>query len=461
MNKSILIVDDEEIIRMSLGEGLKDMGYRVSTAANGAEAEDKVRKDKPVAVFLDMRLSGENGLDVLEKIKKAENEAEVIIMTAYGETQSAVRAIKMGAFDYINKPFDLQEIDLIIKKAIKNAEMQKKLYIYEKEKQSLNSELMGDHPLMKAVKRDIDILAKNDEVTALIKGESGTGKEIVATAIHGNSIRKNSPMLKINCGSIPKQLLESEMFGFEKNAFTGANERKKGLMEVADGGTVFLDEIGEMPIELQPKLLRFIEERKFKRVGGLEDIEVDIRIIAATNKNLEEAILKKEFREDLYYRLNVVPVVLPPLRERGDDILILTDKFLEDYNLKFHKKIKGFTKNAKDVLMGYTWRGNVRELKNIVERIVLLTEEEYIDVDDLPFEIRQNEYGIGNEHVEEFTAVTGVIEKGFSLEKQIEKMEIYYMTQALKKCGNNYSKASEMLGITRFSFKRRVEKYFQ
>jgi len=461
LNKSILIVDDEEIIRMSLGEGLKDMGYRVSTAANGTEAEDKVRKVKPVAVFLDMRLSGENGLDILEKIKKAESETEVIIMTAYGDTQSAVKAIKMGAFDYINKPFDLQEIDLIIKKAIKNAEMQKKLYIYEKEKQSLNLELMGEHPLMKAVKRDIDILAKNDEVTALIKGESGTGKEIVATAIHGNSMRKNSPMLKINCGSIPKQLLESEMFGFERNAFTGANERKKGLMEVADGGTVFLDEIGEMPIELQPKLLRFIEERKFKRVGGLEDIEVDIRIIAATNKNLEEAILKREFREDLYYRLNVVPVILPPLRDRGNDILILTDKFLEDYNLKFHKKIKGFTKDARDVLMGHAWRGNVRELKNIVERIVLLTEEEYIDAEDLPFEIRQNECGIGNEHVEEFSAVTGVIEKGFSLENQIERMEIYYMTQALKKCGNNYSKASEMLGITRFSFKRRMEKYFQ
>ncbi|HBV68044.1 MAG TPA: sigma-54-dependent Fis family transcriptional regulator, partial [Clostridiales bacterium] len=302
-------------------------------------------------------------------------------------------------------------IDLIIKKAIKDVEMQKKLYIYEKEKQSLNLELIGEHPLMKAVKRDIDILAKNDEVTALIKGESGTGKEIVATAIHDNSIRKNSPILKINCGSIPKQLLESEMFGFERNAFTGANERKKGLMEVADGGTVFLDEIGEMPIELQPKLLRFIEERKFKRVGGLEDIEVDIRIIAATNKNLEEAILKKEFREDLYYRLNVVPVMLPPLRERGNDILILTDKFLEDYNLKFHKKIKGFTKDAKDVLMGHTWRGNVRELKNIVERIVLLTEEEYIDAEDLPFEIRQNECGIGSEHVEEFSAVTSVIEK--------------------------------------------------
>lgn len=460
MNKSILIVDDEEIIRMSLGEGLKDMGYKVSTAANGTEAEDKVRKVKPMAVFLDMRLSGENGLDILEKIKKAESETEVIIMTAYGDTQSAVRAIKMGAFDYINKPFDLQEIDLIIKKAIKNAEIQKKLYIYEKEKLSLNSELIGEHPLMKAVKREINILAKNDEVTALIKGESGTGKEIVATAIHSNSIRKNSPMLKINCGSIPKQLLESEMFGFEKNAFTGANERKKGLMEVADGGTVFLDEIGEMPIELQPKLLRFIEERKFKRVGGLEDIEVDIRIIAATNKNLEEAIFKKEFREDLYYRLNVVPVVLPPLRERGDDILILTDKFLEDYNLKFHKNIKGFTKDAKDILMEHTWRGNVRELKNIVERIVLLTEEEYIDSDDLPYEIRQNECGIGSEIVEEFPAVTGIIEKGFSLEKQIEKMEIYYMVQALKRCGNNYSKASEMLGITRFSFKRRMEKYF-
>lgn len=461
MNKSILIVDDEEVIRLSLGEGLKDMGYKVSTASNGAEAEEKVRKVKPYVVFLDMRLSEENGLDILERIKKEDSETEVVIMTAYGDTQSAVKAIKLGAFDYINKPFDLQEIDIIIKKVIKSAEMQKKLFIYEKEKQSSDGFILGEHPLIKAVMKNIDILAKNDEVTALIRGESGTGKEIAATAIHNNSIRKNAPMLKINCGSIPKQLLESELFGFEKNAFTGANERKKGLMEVADGGTVFLDEIGEMPIELQPKLLRFIEERKFKRVGGLEDIDVDIRIIAATNKNLEEAIIKKEFREDLYYRLNVVPVIMPSLRERGNDVLILAGKFLEDYNLKFNKKIKGFTEKAQEILLKYMWRGNIRELKNLVERIVLLTEGEYIDIEDIPFEIRQGKYkNILNSDMEGSANEINFIGPGFSLENEIEKLEKHYMMLALEKCGNNFSKASEMLGITRFSFKRRMEKYF-
>lgn len=460
MKKNVLIVDDEEMIRLSLGEGLKDLGYRVSTASNGAEALDVLRKHKPAAVFLDMRLSGENGLDILTKLKDADSDAEVVIMTAYGDTQSAVKAIKLGAFDYINKPFDLQEIDIIINKILKNAEMQKKLYAYEKEKQSSAESLIGEHPLIRDIIKKIDILAKNDEVTALIRGESGTGKEIAATSIHNNSMRKNSPMLKINCGSIPKQLLESELFGFEKNAFTGANERKKGLLEMADGGTVFLDEIGELPMELQPKLLRFLEERKFKRVGGLEDVEVDIRIIAATNKNLEEAINDKEFREDLYYRLNVVPVVLPPLRERGNDILILADKYISDFNLKFNKKIKGFTENAASMLLKYSWRGNVRELKNVVERIVLLTEGNCIDADDLPFEIRMNEKTTFHSEKEGGKDLPEFIEHGFSLEEEVEKIERHYMKLALEKCGNNYSKASEILGITRFSFRRRMEKYF-
>lgn len=460
MKKKILIVDDEEFIRLSLGEGLKDLGYKVATASDGAEAEEKVKKIKPQIVFLDMRLSNESGLDVLTKVKEIDSEVEVVIMTAYGDTQTAVKAIKLGAYDYIGKPFDLQEIDIIIKKIIKSNELQKKLYIYEKEKRLSTEDLIGEHPLMKEVLKRIDVLAKNDEVTVLIRGESGTGKDLVASAIHDNSIRNNSAMIKINCASIPKQFLESELFGFEKNSFTGANERKKGLMEIADGGTVFLDEIGEMPMELQPKLLRFLEERKFKRIGGLEDIEVDIRVIAATNKNLEAAISNKEFREDLYYRLNVVPIFLPPLRERGGDIQTLSNKFLRDYNHKFNKKIKGFTKNAEKALLRYSWRGNVRELKNVIERIVLMTEEDYIDVEDLPFEIRNDKKGEAHGLYKKTEPGTETLDPGFSLEREVEQMEIHYIKLALKICNNNFSKASEMLGLSRFALKRRMEKYF-
>lgn len=461
MNSKILIVDDEEIIRLSLSEGLKDLGYKVSTADNGAMAIDVVRKFKPQVVFLDMRLSNENGLDILPKIKEVDSEIEIVIMTAYGDIQTAVRAIKLGAFDYINKPFDLQEIDIIIKRIIKNLELQKKIYILEKEKQSYVENIIGEHPLMLDIFNKINILSKNDNVTVLIRGETGTGKELVALAIHNKSIRKNSNILKINCGSIPHQLIESELFGFEKNAFTGANNRKKGLIEIADGGTVFLDEIGELPLELQPKLLRFLEERKFKRVGGLDDIEVDIRVIAATNKDLEKAIRNKEFREDLYYRLNVVPIHIPPLRERGGDILILANNFLQEYNRRFNKNVKGFTKKSEESLLSYNWSGNVRELKNVVERIVILSGGEYIDLDDLPYEIKRNIRD--DESILKFTNYecnNDVFYQGFSLEKEVEEMETFYLKLALKKCSNNYTKASEMLGISRFAFKRRIEKYF-
>ena len=460
MNSKILIVDDEEIIQLSLSEGLKDLGYKVSTADNGAMAIDVVKKFKPQVVFLDMRLSNENGLDILPKIKEVDSEIEIVIMTAYGDIQTAVRAIKLGAFDYINKPFDLQEIDIIIKRIIKNLELQKKIYILEKEKQSYVENIIGEHPLMKDNFNKIEILSKNDNVTVLIRGETGTGKELVASAIHSNSSRKDSTILKINCGSIPQQLIESELFGFEKNAFTGANNRKKGLLELADGGTVFLDEIGELPLEVQPKLLRFLEERKFKRVGGLEDIEVDIRIIAATNKDLEGAIKNKEFREDLYYRLNVVPIYIPPLRERGMDILILANNFLHQYNKKFNKNIKAFTEKAEKALLKYKWSGNVRELKNVVERIVILGGGEFIDICDLPFEINRNaNEDVSISDIVDYKDNSEIFYPDFSLEKQVEDMEIYYIKMALKCCNNNYSKASEMLGISRFAFKRRIEKY--
>lgn len=461
MHKRILIVDDEETIRLSLKEGLTDLGYRVSTAGNGAAALEEIKSLKPQVIFLDMRLSQENGLELIPQIKEIDKEVEVVIMTAYGDIQTAVKAIKEGAFDYINKPFDLEEIDIIIGRVIKNLKLQKKIYLLEKERKSQGEYMLGEAPSMREVLTKIDILSSNDGVTVLIRGETGTGKELVASAIHENSARKDAPMLKINCGAMPQQLIESELFGFEKNAFTGATTRKKGLMEIADGGTVFLDEIGEISLNVQTKLLRFLEERKFKRVGGLEDIEVDIRVIAATNKNLEEAMRKKEFREDLYYRLNVVPIQLPPLRERGRDILLLVEYYLQEYNRKFHKKIKGFSKEVENVLLDYPWRGNVRELKNVIERIVILKEGDSIDLKDLPFEI-YNSVGNASAEIEKDKGrkdASKVFHPGFSLEKEVQEIELQYIKTALEHCKNNYSKASEMLGISRFALKRKMEKY--
>lgn len=462
MKFRILIVDDEEIIRLSMNEGLKDLGYNVCTSKDGTEAIEKLRDFRPHVIFLDLRLTTESGLEVLKNIKKFDSEVEVVIMTAYGDIESAVEAIKLGAYDYINKPFDLQEIDIIIKRVIQNLELKKKVYILEN--QSEIESIIGENDKMKDVFNKIKVLSKNDNVTVLIRGDSGTGKELVANAIHMNSNRKSSNMLKINCGAIPQNLIESELFGFEKNSFTGANNSKKGLMEIADGGTLFLDEIGELPLEVQPKLLRVLEERKFKRIGGLKDIEIDIRIIAATNKNLEEAIKNKEFREDLYYRLNVVPIHLPPLRERGRDILILSNNFLKNFNRKFNKKIKGFTKEAEKALMSYPWKGNVRELRNIMERVVLLAETDYIDIKNLPYEIYKGKTNINDFSKnlldnEEFE--NKFINENFSLEKEIEKIEIHYIKLALNYCNNNYSKASKMLGMSRFAFKRRLEKYFE
>ncbi|SES82712.1 two-component system, NtrC family, response regulator AtoC [Natronincola peptidivorans] len=461
MRKRILIVDDEEMIRLSLKEGLTDLGYQVSTAENGMKALGEMEDFKPQIIFLDMRLSGESGLELIPKIKEIDRDVEVVIMTAYGDIQTAVKAIKRGAFDYINKPFDLEEIDIIIRRIIKSLVLQKKVYLLEQEKKAQYEYMLGEDPSMQEVIDKIHILSSNDTVTVLIQGETGTGKELVASAIHNNSIRKDAPMVKINCGALPQQLVESELFGFEKNAFTGANTRKKGLLEVADGGTVFLDEIGEVSLNVQTKLLRFLEERKLKRVGGLEDIEVDIRIIAATNKNLEEAISKKEFREDLYYRLNVVPIYLPPLRERGRDILVLAEHYLQEFNKKFHKRIKGFTRDAEKGLLTYSWRGNVRELKNIIERSVLLGEGEEIDLKDLPFEAHKDSHQslLGNIKSRGQQDLGKALPPNFSLEKEIQEIETQYILLALQYCNNNYSKASEMLGISRFALKRKIEKY--
>lgn len=461
MKKKVLIIDDEKNICLSLKEGLADLGYESDDALNGNEGIDKVMTFKPHVVFLDMRLGDENGLELIEEIKSIDKEIEVIIMTAYGNIETAVTAIKNGAFDYINKPFDLEEIDITVARAFKNIDMKKKIYLLETKNSSDGKSIIASHQRMNEVFSKIDIMANNDEVTVLIRGETGTGKELVAEAIHKKSVRKNSPMLKINCGAIPSQLVESELFGFEKNAFTGANARKKGLFEIADGGTVFLDEIGEVSLDVQTKLLRFLEERKFKRVGGLQDIEVDIRIIAATNKNLEEAIKQNEFREDLYYRINVVPINLPPLRARGKDVLLIAKYFIDRYNKRFNKSIKGFTKDAEEKLLSYKWPGNIRELRNIIERIVILHSDEFIDDTDIPIDSHKLKKNKNVDSNIEDSLEQKVLTTSFSLDDEIRDIEKKCIKIALEKANNNYTKASHMLGISRFALKRKIEKYFE
>ncbi|MBF8983803.1 sigma-54-dependent Fis family transcriptional regulator [Lutibacter sp. B2] len=456
MKKKVLIIDDEELIRLSLKEGLKDFNYEVETAKDGNEAIDKINTFRPDVVLLDMKLKSENGLDIAKNIKHIDEYIEIIIMTAYGDIKTAIKAIKIGAIDYLKKPLDLDEINVSISKAINNQSMKRKIEIYQERESKSIHKFIGEDPIMNDTLKKMDILSKNDSVTVLLRGETGTGKEVVASCIHQNSMRKDSVMLSINCAAIPSQLLESELFGFEKNAFSGANSRKKGLLELAEGGTLFLDELGEIPLDIQAKLLRFLETRKFKRVGGLESIEVDLRVIAATNKNLEEAIEKKEFRQDLYYRLNVVPIVIPPLRQRGYDVLKIAKYFLKIYGNKFGKSFVDFSEKAKDQLMRYDWPGNVRELKNVVERMVILNDGEILEVEHLPIEIQNKSLKRKPiEDIEDFT-----IEENFSLEDKIVEIEKEYINKALDETDGNHTNASKLLGISRFALKRRMEKYF-
>lgn len=457
MKIKVLVIDDELMICKTLKAGLTDMGYDVATAQNRKDALKQTASFKPQLVLTDMRLGNDNGIDLIDDIKKVDSDIEIIVMTAYSDITSAVSAIKKGAFDYLNKPFDLEEIEIILERAYQKYKIKNKILILEKQSQGCIENIIGQSDKMKEVYEKINILSQNDSVTVLIRGETGTGKELVADAIHNKSIRKDSPILKINCTTIPSQLVESELFGFERNAFTGAGAKKKGLFEIADGGTVFLDELGEIPLEIQAKLLRVLEERKFRRIGGLEDIEVDIRIIAATNKDLEQAVKEKEFREDLYYRLNVVPVEVPPLRERGNDILLIAQYFIDKFNINFKKSIKGFDKDAKSKLLAYSWPGNIRELKNVIERITILNNGEWISSSNLPVEIQsyrnaenptcivRDDISIENDH--------------FSLEEKMDGIEKKYLLEALEKSEDNQTKAAAMLGISRFALRRKMEKY--
>lgn len=468
----ILIIDDEATICQSLKEGLSDMGYETDIALNGETAILQIGEFKPHMVMLDLRLGGENGIELISKLKLIDPDVLVMMMTAYGDVQTAVAAIKAGAFDYIHKPFGFDEIDLLIKKGIAHINTLNKLQLFEQSNITRNKYMIGDDISNNEVHKRIAAVSQSDKTTVLIQGETGTGKELVAAAIHGASSRKNAVYVKINCGAIPDHLVESELFGFEKNAFTGASARKKGLFEMADGGTIFLDEIGELPIELQSKLLRFLEDQKFKRLGGLSDITVDVQILAATNKDLIKAIKEKSFREDLFYRLNVFPITLTPLRNRGNDVCLLAEFFAASEAKKYYKKVPLFSDDVKRCFKTYNWPGNIRELRNVIERTMLLHQVDVIEKKHLPPEIAQSDTDeLINDSLKlttseplksidlVMTSYESVLSKGgFSLEKELRKIEQGYLETALKLSGMQMTKAAELLNISRFALKRKLEK---
>jgi len=380
----ILIVDDEQNIREVLSIFLKDEGYIVSVAGDGNSALEATKNDIFDIIITDLKMPKVSGFDLLKSIKETSPATVVVIITAFGTTESAVDAMKLGAFDYIQKPFKINDIRLIVKNALEKQELQKEVsFLKEQVKAPSLENIIGSSPAMHDLFSLISKAASSN-ANVLITGESGTGKELVAKALHNLSQRSNNHFVAVNCAAIPDTLLESELFGYMRGAFTGAAANKQGLFELADGGTIFMDEIGDMPMNLQAKILRVIEDMTFRRVGGVSDIKVDVRLISATNSDIKNLVDEKRFREDLYFRLNVLSLKVPPLRERRGDIPLLVEYFLQ----KFSGGKKRFSQEAVAMLSDYKWKGNVRELENIIERMVLLCDSKIIDVEALPEEMR-------------------------------------------------------------------------
>lgn len=452
----ILIVDDESFIRENLERVLTADGYHTIAAENTKEAKNAVAHQDVDLVLLDLNLGSESGLDLLRDLKENDPELLVIIITGYGTVESAVDALKLGAYDYIKKPFKADAIHLIVRLALETQSLKREVRHLKREGKSFLSEtkMIGNSPQMLKVFQNIQEIAKHELSTVLITGESGTGKELAARAIHNLSPRKNQPFVDVNCGSLPFNLLEAELFGYEKGAFTDAKARKIGLIEEANGGTLFLDEIGEMDINIQVKLLRVIEDKKIRRLGGTRTLDVNIRIISATNRNLQKAIETKDFREDLYYRLNVVPIQLPPLRERRGDVAQMLEFYLKKYNLEFNKNIKNIDSAALSKLLIYNWPGNARELKNVVERICIMNNKDSIDLSMLPTEISGNSNN-SQIVIPEFT----ITSEGLDLEKAVSQVEKMLIFQAYEFTDRNVAKTSRLLNIPRGTLRYKIDKY--
>jgi DNA-binding NtrC family response regulator len=441
----VMVVDDEKSLRRLLQEALTEEQMEVYTAADGKETLQMLEEITPDLVLLDLILPDTNGLQLLKHIRRRHPEAAVIIMTAFGEIRSAVEAIKNQAYDYLTKPFDIEELKLTIHRALEaiNVRREYQRLREAQEGQYRVDQILGESEATRQLRNRIRQIALSEAHTILLLGESGTGKELVAKALHYDSQRRQFPLVEINCAAITETLFESELFGHERGAFTDAKGMKKGLIEMAHRGTLFLDEISEMSIGTQAKFLRVLQDRSFKRVGGTREIEVDVRIVAASNRDLEARVREGSFRQDLFYRLNVIPVRLTPLKDRPADTPILAYHFLARANVLFHKDIKGFTPEAEALLRSYRWPGNVRELKNVVERIVILESSDVIGVEDLPGEITAF-------HAPRNTfPVSGP-------PRRLEEVERAYILEVLKMVNGNKTKAAEVLGITRQTLRTKL-----
>ena len=437
----ILVVDDEELQREMLGGFLQKEGFSVSLADSGETALKLCQDEFFEVALIDLKMPGMDGIELLSNLKEINPEIQVIVITAHGSIETAVEAMRRGAFHYVNKPVDLEELKINVKKALENQKvLSENRFLKEQlEEKYKDLKIIGESKAIQEVLSTVTRVAKTDS-TVLIRGESGTGKELVARAIHALGDRAFQKFISLSCAAIPETLLESELFGYEKGAFTGATRRKEGRFELADAGTLFLDEIGDLSLETQVKLLRVIETQEFERLGGKETIKVNARIISATNQDLEKKIKEKSFREDLYYRLNVVSIFIPPLRERKGDILPLVEHFIQKYKQKTGKNIQGITTEAKDILLSYPWPGNIRELENAIERAIVLGRGEAIDKSDLAY--------LSFQKTEQFPS-------DFSL-RELEKSQIL---KVLEKTGRNLTQAAELLGIHRNTLRLKMKEY--
>ncbi|MBI1735722.1 MAG: sigma-54-dependent Fis family transcriptional regulator [Candidatus Rokubacteria bacterium] len=450
MPPRVLVVDDERLIRWSLEQTLEKSGYEVATAEHGAAALASVREEPPDLVLLDLKLPDVDGIQVLRQIKAQQPTAQVVIMTAYADVGTAVEAMRLGAYDYLPKPIDFDALAVTLRNALEARQLRQKVTLLrEKLAPSYFDHVIGESRVM----RDVVALARkvsaSGAITVLIQGESGTGKDILAKAVHYESARANESFMDVTCTAMPESLLESELFGHERGAFTDAKVQKKGLVELADGGTVFLDEIGDMTPALQAKLLRVLEERRFRRVGGTRDISVDIRVVAASNRDLRAAVEQGAFRKDLYYRLQVVTITLPPLRERREDIPLLARHFLRHFSREFRKPLPDLLPEAERLLVDYDWPGNVRELRNVVERAMILIEGDGLGLGDLPPEI-------GSRASAAHAAARFVLPPGGLV---LEDVERDFVRQALAQTHGNQTRAARLLGLTRDELRYRVKKF--
>ncbi len=444
MSLKVVVIDDEPQIRKSLYRVLSDEGYKVHPADSARAGMELIESVKPNIVILDLMLPDGSGLDILGRISQLDESIQTIVITAYAEVQRAVEAMKLGASDFLKKPYELEELLLAVQRVARHAARERHLSLYRQREldRFAGERIIGECAPMKRIWDLIDKVAKSDTSNVLVEGESGTGKELVARAIHYKGDRTAYPFMEVNCSSFQETLIENELFGHEKGAFTDAKELKRGLVELAEPGTLFLDEVANMPIGPQAKLLRFLENRKFKRVGGVDDITVDVRVIAATNQRLEEAVSGGAFREDLFYRLKVVSIELPPLRERGRDILLLARHFMSVYSAKFGKGFSSIQPEAEEALLAYSWPGNVRELKNVLERIVLLEEGNTLLKEHLPPQMFRPGGAYHKPKAVESADSDGSV-------KTLAEIEKEHIINVLRKADGNKSQAARLLGMSR------------